>query len=82
MPSDHHKRRLNTLYIEYDTELSTCKEEFSKEREMISMLHKDEVKQLQDTMFAMEQNHLEKETEARQEFQSIRDDIKNKVRLQ
>jgi len=75
---DHHKRRLNTLYIEYDTELSTCKEEFSKEREMISMLHKDEVKQLQDTMFAMEQNHLEKETEARQEFQSIRDDIKNK----
>jgi len=75
---DHHKRRLNGLYEEYDTELSTIKEEFDLERNLTMSLHKDEIKHLQDVLFAMEQNQLEKETEARQEFQSTRDDIKNK----
>ena len=79
MSSDHHKRRLNGLYEEYDTELSTIKEEFDLERNLTMSLHKDEIKHLQDVLFAMEQNQLEKETEARQEFQSTRDDIKNKV---
>jgi len=75
---DHHKRRLNSLYEDYDTELQNIHYEFSSERDLIMSMQRDEVKKLQDIMFAMDQNNLEKETDAKQEFQSLRDDIKNK----
>ena len=35
---------------------------------------------IQDIMFAMEEEWTEQESEAKQEFQSLRDEIKNKVR--
>lgn len=75
---DHHKRRLNQLYEEYNNELTMIKDEFDTERDLIMSLHKEEINHLQDVLFAMDQNHQEKENEARQEFQSMRDDIKNK----
>lgn len=34
---------------------------------------------LQDVAFAMEQNYSERENDAKQEFQSMRDEIKNKA---
>ena len=76
---DHHRRRLDTLRDEYDTELATIKKEFDDERDLVETCHKDEIQRLQDVLFAMEQNHQEKEAEARQDFQSMRDEIKNKV---
>lgn len=75
---DLHKGRLNRLYEEYDTELQNIKQEFAAERELVTSLHHDETRKLQDILFAMTQNHTDRETDARQEFQSIRDDIKNK----
>ena len=42
-------------------------------------MHHAEMKKLQDVLFAMDYNHTEQENEAKQEFQSLRDDIKNKV---
>jgi len=75
---DHHRRRLDTLRAEYDLELATIKKEFDDERDLVEGCHKDEIQRLQDVLFAMEQNHQEKEAEARQDFQSMRDEIKNK----
>ena len=42
--------------------------------------HKREMYDIQDIMFAMEEEWNEQESEARQEFQSLRDEIKNKVK--
>uniref|UniRef100_H2YV41 Dynein regulatory complex protein 1 n=2 Tax=Ciona savignyi TaxID=51511 RepID=H2YV41_CIOSA len=75
---DHHRRRLNTLRDEYHEELTTIREEFESEQSLINACHKHELQMLQDVMFAMEQNHQEKESDGRQEFQSMRDEIKNK----
>ncbi|CAK8679800.1 dynein regulatory complex subunit 2-like isoform X2 [Clavelina lepadiformis] len=75
---DHHRRRLGTLQGEYHSELKTVRSEFEEERELINQCHRHELQRLQDIMFAMEQNHQEKESDARQEFQSMRDEIKNK----
>ena len=77
--SDHHRRRLATLQDEYNKELDTIRREFDTEKELISQLHSTELQHLHDVMFAMEQNQQEKEGEARQDFQSMRDEIKNKV---
>jgi len=44
----------------------------------MNTMHHSEMKRLQDILFAMDYNHTEQENEAKQEFQSLRDDIKNK----
>ena len=41
--------------------------------------HKGETNEIMDIVFAMEQECEERENEAKQEFQSLRDEIKNKV---
>ncbi|XP_002131334.2 dynein regulatory complex subunit 2 isoform X1 [Ciona intestinalis] len=75
---DHHRRRLNTLRDEYGGELRMIRHEFESERSLVNDCHKHELQTLHDVMFAMEQNHQEKEADGRQEFQSMRDEIKNK----
>jgi len=76
---DHHRRRLDAIRSEYEEELRIIKTEFEDERQLINECHQSELQHLQDIMFAMEQNHQEKEADARGEFQSMRDEIKNKV---
>ncbi|XP_064620664.1 dynein regulatory complex subunit 2-like [Lineus longissimus] len=75
---DLQKQRLQTLQKEYDEELEVLKKEFDTERAMMIENHNTEVNDLQDIMFAMEQNFNERESEAKSEFQSLRDEIKNK----
>ena len=41
--------------------------------------HKAETDEIMDVMFAMEQEFEERQSDAKQEFQSLRDEIKNKV---
>ena len=41
--------------------------------------HNSEMNDIADILFAMEQNFNERENEAKSEFQSMRDEIKNKV---
>ncbi|XP_072026425.1 LOW QUALITY PROTEIN: dynein regulatory complex subunit 2-like [Amphiura filiformis] len=72
------RNRLSILKSEYGEELEILKKEFDSERGMISNQHKQEMSDLQDILFAMEENANEREGEARQEFQSLRDKIKNK----
>lgn len=42
--------------------------------------HLEEMNELADIMFAMDQNFQDRENEAKSEYQSMRDEIKNKVR--
>lgn len=41
--------------------------------------HLEEMNDLADIMFAMDQNFQDRENEAKSEYQSMRDEIKNKV---
>lgn len=53
---------------------------FSKTfRSSIILQHQKEMNEIEDIMFAMEQQFEESEADARQEFHSLRDEIKNKV---
>ena len=54
--------------------------EFDTERNMMLQQHQREMSELTDIMFAMEQNFNEREGDSKSEFQSLRDEIKNKVR--
>ncbi|XP_071946491.1 dynein regulatory complex subunit 2-like [Antedon mediterranea] len=75
---DLQRCRLEVLLSEYEEELKVLKKEFDTERQMIVEQHKQEMNDLQDILFAMEENANEREAEARQDFQSLRDEIKNK----
>ena len=66
-------------FNEYDEELEIIKEEFDTERSIMVDQHNTEMNDIADILFAMEQNFQEKENEAKSEFQSMRDEIKNKV---
>ena len=50
-------------------------------RQEIISQHKQEITDIQDIIFAMEQENQEQDSEMKQEFQSYRDEIKNKVCL-
>lgn len=77
--TDLQKSRLQIVKSEYLDELEILKKEFDTERALIIEQHKQELNDLQDILFAMEQNTTERENDARQDFQSLRDEIKNKV---
>ncbi|KAL7991220.1 hypothetical protein Chor_014957 [Crotalus horridus] len=70
--------RLGYLEEDYQTELQALQKEFDTERKLILEHHDEESLYLQDVLLAMEQNFAENEYEARLDFQSTRDDVKNK----
>ncbi|XP_056418228.1 dynein regulatory complex subunit 2 [Hyla sarda] len=72
------RERLDLLQEEYQQELDAVQKEFDTERNLIIEQSEKEISYLQNVMLAMDQNTLESENEAKQEFQSMRDDIKNK----
>ncbi|XP_013416544.1 coiled-coil domain-containing protein 65 [Lingula anatina] len=71
-------QRLDTLKLEYEEELEMLKKEFDTERALMIEQHLQEMNDLADIMFAMEQNFNERENDAKSDFQSLRDEIKNK----
>ena len=76
---DNQQSRIASLHREYSDELQRLKEEYSTERDKMIKSHKFECNDLQDIMFAMEQEFNEIKTEALHDFQSQKDEIKNKV---
>lgn len=76
---DLQKSRLQKLKDEYDDELEIIKDEFDTERAIMVDQHNAEMNDIADILFAMEQNFQEREAEAKGDFQSMRDEIKNKV---
>ncbi|KAK2173222.1 hypothetical protein NP493_892g03010 [Ridgeia piscesae] len=75
---DLQKQRLSQLELEFETEQDVLIVEFDTEREMLVRQNQKELTELQDIIFAMEQEFAERENEAKNEFQSIRDELKNK----
>ncbi|XP_050399667.1 dynein regulatory complex subunit 2 [Patella vulgata] len=63
---------------QYTDELEIIKEEFDTERAMLIEQHNQEMNDVADILFAMEQNYQERENDAKADFQSMRDEIKNK----
>lgn len=70
--------RLEALTREYSEELEIVCEEFDLERAMLIEQHNTEMNDIADILFAMDQDFQERENEAKSEFQSMRDEIKNK----
>lgn len=56
------------------------REEFDTERSIMVDQHNIEMNDIADILFAMEQNFQDRENEAKSEFQSMTDEIRNKVR--
>ena len=79
LPTELQKQRLEALTREYSVELEIVCEEFDLERAMLIEQHNVEMNDIADILFAMDQNFQERESEAKSEFQSMRDEIKNKV---
>uniref|UniRef100_A0ACB8EM28 Dynein regulatory complex subunit 2 n=1 Tax=Sphaerodactylus townsendi TaxID=933632 RepID=A0ACB8EM28_9SAUR len=70
--------RLGYLEEDYHTELEALQKEFDTERKKIIEYHEQEIRYLQDVLLAMEQTFGESEYEGKLDFQSTRDDVKNK----
>ena len=70
--------RLLVADEEYEEELAAIKDEFDTESSEIIQNHQKEMDEIMDIIFAMEQEFEESESEARQDFHSMRDEIKNK----
>lgn len=77
---DLQKEHLETMEKQLQEELEIIREEFDTERAMLLDQHNKEMSDIADILFAMEQNFNERENDAKAEFQSMRDEVKNKVR--
>lgn len=75
---DQQKLRIQSLQQEYEEELEVIREEFDTERSIMIDQHNVEMNDIADILFAMEQNFQDKENEAKSEFQSMTDEIRNK----
>lgn len=75
---DIQEERLDKLQRDYEEELAIVQEEFDTERGLMIEQHNVEMNDIADIMFAMDQNFQERENEARAEFESLCDEIKNK----
>eukprot|EP00794_Sanderia_malayensis_P013961 gene13961-15418_t len=75
---DFQDSRLVILETEFEQELESIRMEFDTERDCILQQHRLETNEIMDIVFAMDQECEERENEAKQEFQSLRDEIKNK----
>ena len=78
--ADLQRQRIDQLRLEFCDEQRTLVNEFETERALICAQHNCEVHELQDIMYAMDQCFEDRDAEARAEFQSQRDELKNKVR--
>ena len=77
--TDLQSKRVAKLNKEFSEEQDVLIKEFDSERSLMLDQHQREMTELTDIMFAMEQNFNEREGDAKSEFQSMRDEIKNKV---
>lgn len=70
--------RLLALEQEFEAELSTLESEFDRERRQIVSQHGSEVAELNDIMAAIDAEEQEREAEARQDHEQLREEIRNK----
>ena len=75
---DLHNAKIKGIEFEFERELQELVEEFGAEAREIMAMHAKHKKEMLDIMALMEAEFNEQEQEARQEFESQREEIKNK----
>merc|ERR550514_486645 len=75
---DLHNARLSGIELEFEKDLQELMDEFGAERAEITASHARHKKEMLDIMATMEAEFNEAESDARQEFESNREEIKNK----
>jgi len=75
---DLHNARIRGLEFEFERDMQELIDEFGAERAEIVAAHARHKKELLDIMALMEAEFNEQESEARQDFESAREEIKNK----
>lgn len=65
--------------MDYEEELAIIQEEFDSERALMLEQNGIEMNDIADIMFAMDQNFQDRENDARADYESLCDEIKNKV---
>jgi hypothetical protein len=76
---DLQSEQLFTARNKYEQEIDIIKNEFDKERDFIDDRQDHEMNELTTIIYGMEKIFLDQENEALTEFQSLKDEIKNKV---
>lgn len=74
-----HHDKIHKLETEFESELSVLQDEFDKERTQVLSQHAREKKELLDIMNHVENEFNDSEAEARQEFESQCEEMKNKA---
>jgi hypothetical protein len=75
---DLHNAKLAGTELEFEKDLMELTDEFGAERHEINASHARHKKEMLDIMATMEAEFNEQESEARQEFESTREEIKNR----
>ncbi|XP_071166251.1 dynein regulatory complex subunit 2-like [Mytilus edulis] len=75
---DIQDERLDKLQMDYEEELAIIQEEFDSERALMLEQNGIEMNDIADIMFAMDQNFQDRENDARADYESLCDEIKNK----
>merc|ERR1719331_1348324 len=75
---DLHNSKLSSIELEFEKDLQELMDEFGAERAEIDASHARHKKEMLDIMATMEAEFNEAEGDARQEFESNREEIKNK----
>ena len=75
---DLHNAKIKGVEFEFEREMQELVEEFGAEAREIMGMHAKHKKEMLDIMALMEAEFNEQEQEARQEFESAREEIKNK----
>ena len=75
--ADFQTERLRQLKMKFANEQETLIFEFDTEREMLVQQNQGEITELQDMIITMKQNFAARQNEAKNEFQSIREELKN-----
>lgn len=77
---DLQKEQLLAAMQKYEEEVEIIKTEFDRERAFIEQRQNHEMNELQTIIYGMEKIFLDQETEAANEFQNLKDEIKNRVK--
>jgi len=75
---DLHNSKLAGIELEFEKDLQELMDEFGSERNEVMASHARHKKEMLDIMATMEAEFNEQEGDARQEFESTREEIKNK----
>ncbi|KAJ3183720.1 Dynein regulatory complex subunit 2 [Gaertneriomyces sp. JEL0708] len=73
-----HESRMRTLQDQFEVDLGVLDEEFSSERMRLQAHHTKEKADVLGISTRMDQDYQDTEADARHEFSSMRDDVKNK----